>query len=86
MENGSIVIIEDEQEISELIQSQVKNFGFTNIPFLDGKKALDFIQSDESKNTQLFIIDRMLPSVNGLEIFKFIRLFNTTKTSNLFAV
>jgi DNA-binding response OmpR family regulator len=81
MENGSIVIIEDEQEISELIQSQVANFGFTTIPFFDGKKALDFIQGNDAKNIQLFILDRMLPSVNGLEICKFIRLYNSTKTT-----
>lgn len=79
MENGSIVIIEDEQEINELIQSQVANFGFKIIPFLDGKKALDYIQTDESKDVQLFILDRMLPSINGLEICKFIRLHTATK-------
>ncbi len=79
VQKETIVIIEDEQEISELIQSQVASFGFTNLPFLDGKKALDFIQSDEAKNIQLFIIDRMLPSVNGIEICKFIRLYNSTK-------
>lgn len=81
MENDKIVIIEDEQEISELIQSQVASFGFGTVPFFDGKKALDYIQSNDSKNIQLFIIDRMLPSVNGLEICKFIRLYNTTKTT-----
>ncbi|MGZ3787183.1 MAG: response regulator transcription factor [Bacteriovorax sp.] len=81
MENGSIVIIEDEQEISELIQSQVNLFGLETIPFYDGKKALDYIQSNDSKNIQLFILDRMLPSINGLEICKFIRLYNNTKTT-----
>jgi two-component system phosphate regulon response regulator PhoB len=79
MENGKIIIIEDEQEISELIQSQISSFGFTNIAFYDGKKALDYIQGGESKNIQLFILDRMLPSVNGLEICKFIRMYNSTK-------
>jgi len=77
----TIVIIEDEQEISELIQLQVSSFGFTNLPFYDGKKALDFIQSEDAKNIQLFIIDRMLPSINGIEICKFIRLYNTTKST-----
>jgi DNA-binding response OmpR family regulator len=49
--------------------------------FSDGKKALEYIQSGDAKNIQLFIIDRMLPSVNGLEICKFIRLYNTTKNT-----
>lgn len=79
MESEKIVIIEDEQEISELIQSQITGFGFTNVTFYDGKKALDYIQGPEAKNIQLFILDRMLPSVNGLEICKFIRLYNATK-------
>jgi DNA-binding response OmpR family regulator len=81
MEIEKIVIIEDEPEISELIQSQIANFGFSTVPFFDGKKALDYIQSNDSKNVQLFIIDRMLPSVNGLEICKFIRLYNSTKST-----
>jgi two-component system phosphate regulon response regulator PhoB len=81
MENGSIVIIEDEQEISALIKSQIEGFGFATMPFYDGKKALDYIQTNDSRNIQLFILDRMLPSINGLEICKFIRLYNTTKTT-----
>lgn len=79
MDSEKIIIIEDEQEISELIRSQISSFGFTTVAFYDGKKALDYIQSPESKNIQLFILDRMLPSVNGLEICKFIRLYNATK-------
>lgn len=81
MESEKIVIIEDEQEISELIQSQIASFGFTNVAFYDGKKALDYIQSSEAKNIKLFILDRMLPSVNGLEICKFIRFYNSTKST-----
>lgn len=79
METGSIVIIEDEQEISELIKAQVEHFEFKVLTFFDGKKALDFIQSEDSKNIQLFIVDRMLPSVNGIEICKFIRFYKSTK-------
>jgi len=79
MDNGTIVIIEDEKEISDLIQSQVSNFGLTQIAIYDGKKALDYIQSSESKRIQLFILDRMLPSLNGLEICKFIRHYNQTR-------
>lgn len=84
METTQIVVVEDEQEISELIQIQLKNLGHSIIPFADGKKALDFIQANDGKEAgqvQLFILDRMLPSISGLEICKFIRLFNQTKTT-----
>jgi DNA-binding response OmpR family regulator len=82
MENPTIVIVEDEQDICDLIENQLSKLNFKILSFGDGKKALDFIQSNDGKdaaNTHLFILDRMLPSVNGMEICKFIRLFNPTK-------
>ena len=84
MENSNIVVVEDEHEISELIVNHLKDLGHSIFTFTDGKKALDFIQGNEGKeaqNTHLFILDRMLPSINGMEICKFIRLFNSTKTT-----
>lgn len=84
MENANIVVVEDEQEISELIETQLKSLGHNILSFTDGKKALDYLQSNDGKDahgTHLFILDRMLPSVNGMEICKFIRLFNPTKTT-----
>jgi len=84
MDHANIVVVEDEQEISELILSQLKVLGHNILTFADGKKALDYIQSNDGKEaaaTHLFILDRMLPSVNGMEICKFIRLFNPTKTT-----
>ena len=80
----NIVVVEDEQEIIEIIQTQLNGLGYNILCFGDGKKALDFIQSNDGKDasqTSLFILDRMLPSVNGMEICKFIRLFNPTKTT-----
>lgn len=84
MEHVHIVLVEDENEISETIQTHLKAQGLNVTVFADGKKALDFIQAGDGKeagNIHLFIIDRMLPSVNGMEICKFIRLFNPTKTT-----
>lgn len=84
MENANIVVVEDEQEIRELIETQLKSLGHNILCFGDGKKALDYIQANdgrEATSTHLFILDRMLPSVNGMEICKFIRLFNPTKST-----
>jgi two-component system phosphate regulon response regulator PhoB len=84
MENANIIVVEDEQEISELIQNQLKTLGHNILCFGDGKKALDYIQSNDGKDagsTHLFILDRMLPSINGMEVCKFIRLFKPTKTT-----
>ncbi len=81
--NSTIVLVEDELEICELIENHLRPLGFQLKTFHDGKKALDYIQSNdgaEAQNLALFILDRMLPSINGMEICKFIRLFNPTKT------
>ena len=81
MENSHIVLVEDETEISDMISAHLTQSGHSVTTFSDGKKALDYIQSleKESHQTQLFILDRMLPSLNGIEICKFIRLFQPTK-------
>ena len=84
MDCANIIVVEDEQEISELILSQLKLLGHNILAFSDGKKALDYIQNNdgqEASNIHLFILDRMLPSVSGMEICKFIRLFKPTKTT-----
>lgn len=81
MENSSIVIVEDEHEIIELIQNYLSTFKYNIISFSDGKKAMEFIQSEEAKNVDLYILDRMLPSISGTEILKFMRQFNQTKST-----
>lgn len=82
--SATIVLVEDELEICELIENQLRPLGLPLKIFHDGKKALDYIQNNDGKdahNIALFILDRMLPSVNGMEICKFIRLFNPTKNT-----
>lgn len=81
MENSSIVIVEDEHEIIELIKNYLSTFKYKITSFTDGKKAMEFIQSNESMNVDLYILDRMLPSISGTEILKFMRQYNQTKST-----
>lgn len=74
-----ILIVEDEKEIAQILKSSLEEIGLKTIDFADGKLALDHIQSSELKNIELFILDRMLPSTNGLEICKFIRMYKPTQ-------
>jgi DNA-binding response OmpR family regulator len=78
MEKSNIVIIEDELEIVELISNYLKEFEMNVKSFGDGKSAIEYIQSLNSSETDLFILDRMLPSISGLEILKFIRMYKPT--------
>lgn len=79
MEGSYIVIVEDELEICEIIKNFLSPFGYRLEFFTDGKKAIDFIQANSSVQIDLFLLDRMLPSISGIEILKFIKMFNSTK-------
>ncbi len=78
-EEFSILLIEDETEIVELITRVLLSDGIKITSLTDGQEALNYIQETSLKNIDLVIIDRMLPRVNGMEICQFIRLFNQTK-------
>lgn len=69
-ENFRILIIEDDADIGDLIrlQLQLKNYQVESA--FTGTAALALI---EKNHFDLFIIDRMLPDTNGLEICRYIR-------------
>ncbi len=75
MDKLKIVLIEDEQEIVNIIKSYLEEFNYELVAITDGKKALEYIQSENAKNTSLYILDRMLPGMSGIEILKFIRIY-----------
>lgn len=73
-----VLVVEDEADISELISVQLQSLGL-DVDIIDnGDEALKIIQ-DEGQQFDLFVLDRMLPGASGLEILKFIRLYNKTK-------
>lgn len=72
------IVVEDEKEISHLLKTSLNEIGFEALEFHDGKLALDYLQNSDAQNYNLLILDRMLPSVNGLEICKFVRLYKPT--------
>lgn len=73
-----IVIIEDDKEINEMIQSLLTKASLNSKVFFDGKDAMTFIQTDLAKTVRLFILDRMLPHATGTEISQIIRANKAT--------
>lgn len=78
-----IFLVEDELEISQFIETQLKRIGKNDIAsFTDGKEALNFLKDlNEKHHIELAIIDRMLPSINGLEICQFMRKNELTRAT-----
>ena len=80
------LIIEDEVAIANLIKVNLKRLDIEADIIHNGDEAIDLIQSHGGVKYSLFIIDRMLPAVDGVEICKFIRMFKTTKDRGILMV
>lgn len=80
MEKPRIFLVEDENDISEIIAYHLTSQGYEVEIFNDGKEAIDYIQKSNNP-FNLFILDRMLPNMNGIEICKFLRLYQLTRNT-----
>lgn len=65
-----ILIIEDEQKITEVIASRLKKENYVVDTYKDGEEGLD---NALTNIYDLIILDVMLPKINGFEILKEIR-------------
>ena len=66
----TILLVEDEQEIAELISYYLRNENYTVIPCSTGRQALEML---DKQPIQLAILDVMLPDVDGFDICRKIR-------------
>ncbi|GMQ60525.1 response regulator transcription factor [Vallitalea sediminicola] len=71
MEDINVLVVEDEKEISELIKKNLENEGFNVYQAYDGQIALNIALDI---NIQIVLLDIMLPSIDGFEVCRQIRL------------
>lgn len=65
-----ILIVDDEASIVEAVEAYLKNSGYKTFTAFDGKDAL---AKFEKHNTDLVVLDLMLPFISGEEVCKTIR-------------
>ncbi|MFD2170482.1 response regulator transcription factor [Tumebacillus lipolyticus] len=79
---ATILIVEDERSINELIKRNLQSVGHTCIAVLDGGAA---IQQLAEQDVDLVLLDVMLPEMDGYEVFRQIRgtptIFLTARSS-----
>ncbi len=68
--NETIMIVDDEKEIADLIEVYLKNDGYSIRKFYTGTDALACIQSEK---IDLAILDVMLPDIDGFHLCQKIR-------------
>lgn len=72
----SIVVVEDDQDICEILKFNLELENFQVTIFHDGEKALDFLIDHPP---DLLVLDLLLPGMNGLEIARTLRAETLTE-------
>ncbi len=73
---GTILIVEDEADIAELVKYHLEREGLAARVAADGKHALDLIVRE---HPDLIILDLMLPGMDGLEVCRRLRAQSATQ-------
>lgn len=74
------LIVEDEQSIANLLKVNLLSLGIEATIIGEGQEAISHLQDSRGQNYSLIILDRMLPAIDGIEICKFIRKYEPTKS------
>jgi DNA-binding response OmpR family regulator len=70
MNEGRILVVEDEPSIAEVISLYLRRAGYQVLMVADGQAALDTLGREVP---DLVVLDLMLPKVDGLEIARWLR-------------
>ena len=69
-----ILLVEDDKELSKIMQLELKHEGFEVHPVYDGRQALDEVSAkQQTEPYDLMLLDVMLPKVSGLEVLRKLR-------------
>ncbi|MBU1176948.1 MAG: response regulator [Patescibacteria group bacterium] len=76
--NISILIVEDDKFLRDLLSRKLKNSGYEVEEAVDGKEAL---KKSKEKKFEIILLDLVLPGINGFEILEEIK--KDSETSNI---
>ncbi|MGD9819611.1 MAG: DUF3365 domain-containing protein [Desulfomonilaceae bacterium] len=70
--NYSVLVVDDETDVNQLMKRILKRLGFASISAYDGKQALQ-IFSENPDSFNLIIVDLTMPEMDGIETLKKLR-------------
>ena len=76
MSRQSVLVVEDEEDIMEVIRFNLEKEGYEVNQALSGEKALQMI---ENNLPSLVLLDLMLPGINGLDLCRIFKQNDRTK-------
>jgi CheY-like chemotaxis protein len=69
----SILLVEDDLDVRDLLQDYLEEKGYEVIPAETGKQALDFLMLDPQSPPDVVILDLMTPIMTGWQVLERIR-------------
>lgn len=76
MSKGTVCIVEDEEDIREILEIQLKREGYTPLTAGTGEKGLRMIREHMP---QLVLLDVMLPGMDGFDVCRALRAEKSTR-------
>lgn len=80
MKGKRILVVEDDADISELLEERLKNAGYEIFSVRDGHHALKAVVE---KCPDLIILDLFLPTLSGEEVCKSVREHDNDKVNKI---
>ena len=80
-EQISILIIDDERMIRQLLQSTLSRKGFVVYAAEDGQSGIDLAQKED---VDVILLDWMMPGMDGMEVFKQLKQNEKTRQVPVF--
>ena len=77
MRDYRILIVDDEEDLRELVQYNLKKAGYQTVLACDGLEALDVLEKDNQ--IDLILLDLMMPKMGGLEVCRVLKFREACK-------
>lgn len=71
---GTLLIVEDDVSIAELLQLYLSREGYRVLTSVDGTGGIDLAKRERPR---LIVLDLMLPDISGMDVVKAVRMFST---------
>ena len=75
MAKGKIEIIEDDRDIVEMVEYNLKEEGYQTIAAFDGERGIELAKREKP---DLIILDLMLPAMDGFEVCRILKQQQST--------
>ncbi len=72
----SVMVVDDEEELAHLFMELLKGSGYNTVAFTDPLLALEHFRSNPEQYS-LILSDLIMPGMNGIELAKRIRDYNS---------